>query len=145
MKDCPRCHGSGEIGWNDSPVNDPQCAQEATCNVCHGEGAVAANEALQEQLTEVLRQRFPFLLSGCHATVAVCALAALGLDDLDAAVERGARGLHLDYKRERGSGSPNRALSRENLRAAWDQVVIKSWYRRKARAVLEAALAEGEK
>lgn len=46
------------------------------------------NDALEAQLTETLRQRFPHLLNGCHATVAICALAALGLDDLDAAARR---------------------------------------------------------
>jgi DnaJ-class molecular chaperone len=38
---CPRCDGSGEIGFNPSPINDPQCADSAPCNVCHGEGVVS--------------------------------------------------------------------------------------------------------
>jgi hypothetical protein len=43
---CPRCHGSGEIGWNDSPIKDPQCAQEATCDVCHGDGEIVEDTPL---------------------------------------------------------------------------------------------------
>lgn len=48
--ECPRCHGSGEIGFNNSPINDPQCAEEAICNVCHGEGVVTALEAQAYEL-----------------------------------------------------------------------------------------------
>lgn len=36
--ECPRCHGDGEVGFNPSPVNDPQCEDTALCPDCHGSG-----------------------------------------------------------------------------------------------------------
>lgn len=36
--DCPRCHGNGEIQFNPSRINDPQCVDNAACPDCHGEG-----------------------------------------------------------------------------------------------------------
>jgi hypothetical protein len=60
-------------------------------------------------------------------------------------IEAGARGLFESYKAERPSRyGPNRALSQSERRNAWGEVAIKSWYRCKARAVLEAALTQHE-
>ena len=38
--DCPLCHGAGEVGFNKSRNNDPQCDDSATCPTCHGEGVI---------------------------------------------------------------------------------------------------------
>jgi hypothetical protein len=37
---CPRCDGGGEVTWNPSPINDPQCVETATCPRCEGTGLV---------------------------------------------------------------------------------------------------------
>jgi DnaJ-class molecular chaperone len=41
---CPRCGGGGEVTWNPSVRNDPQCEESATCPVCRGHGEVDADE-----------------------------------------------------------------------------------------------------
>jgi hypothetical protein len=35
---CQQCYGGGEVHWNPSPFNDPQCDESATCPRCDGEG-----------------------------------------------------------------------------------------------------------
>jgi len=35
---CPQCDGGGEVTWNPSPINDPQCDKTATCPRCDGSG-----------------------------------------------------------------------------------------------------------
>lgn len=37
---CPRCHGAGEVSWNPSRSNDPQCVETARCAHCGGEGSL---------------------------------------------------------------------------------------------------------
>jgi hypothetical protein len=58
----------------------------------------------------------------------------------DAQVEAGAIGLWLSYKGDRPTiSSPDLAIRQGRQVAGWDEVAIKDWYRRRARAVLEAA------
>jgi len=58
-------------------------------------------------------------------------------------IELGARGLFENYKAERPTRfGPNPALSQKERWKDWEHVAIKSWYRRKAEAVLRAALEE---
>lgn len=59
-------------------------------------------------------------------------------------VERGAIGLWWTYKQQRVSGSGKNtplALLQGRSVAGWSEVAIKDWYRRRARAILEAALS----
>lgn len=35
---CPNCHGDGEIPFNPSSNNDPQCEDSARCPDCNGDG-----------------------------------------------------------------------------------------------------------
>lgn len=59
----------------------------------------------------------------------------------DEMVEQGAMALWQTYKRERPSASSaTRAIQQGRRASGWDEVAIKDWYRRKARAVLEGAL-----
>ncbi len=37
---CTQCDGGGEVTWNPSPINDPQCVETATCTRCDGRGLV---------------------------------------------------------------------------------------------------------
>ena len=39
---CPDCDGGGEVHWNPSPINDPQCVETARCPTCRGDGAIDA-------------------------------------------------------------------------------------------------------
>jgi hypothetical protein len=62
--------------------------------------------------------------------------AALDREEL---VQRGAQGLHESYAAERPTAyGPNRALSQAERQKRWQDVAIKSWYRRKAAAVVDA-------
>ena len=38
--DCPYCRGEGEIAYNPSWNNDPQCETSDRCPTCHGAGTV---------------------------------------------------------------------------------------------------------
>ncbi len=41
---CQQCDGGGEVHWNPSPINDPQCEEAATCPRCDGEGTEPKEE-----------------------------------------------------------------------------------------------------
>lgn len=43
LVDCPRCHGSGEVHSNPSPINDPQCVVDHVCPACHGDAMVTSD------------------------------------------------------------------------------------------------------
>ena len=47
---CPRCHGTGEVIANDSPIGDPQTAYPATCPDCGGDGAARALHQVAERM-----------------------------------------------------------------------------------------------
>jgi hypothetical protein len=101
MKDCPRCHGSGEIGWNDSPINDPQCAQEATCNVCHGEGVVVAHDPIGDRDEAVMAEHFEKLEAENYRLRKLCGPDPERIGDLLIRAEQGeARVRDLEAERQ---------------------------------------------
>lgn len=44
---CSRCHGSGEVHRNPSPIGDPQCAEDYPCDRCDGTGTTDDGVALE--------------------------------------------------------------------------------------------------
>ncbi len=44
---CPQCDGGGEVAWNPSLDDDPQCVETGTCPRCEGAGREPSAEAGQ--------------------------------------------------------------------------------------------------
>jgi hypothetical protein len=57
IAECPKCEGSGRIGFNRTGGSDPQQEDDAPCSRCNGEGGIEVTPREAQVLLGNLRQR----------------------------------------------------------------------------------------